>query len=90
MLRLQSGPSSSLVQRSPAFPGGSLLLILLFALGLLLGGCAAERGGPIAYDPAGFDRPPDAPRPPVMGSNYRLTSGDKVMITVYLVPELSK
>ena len=90
MLRLQSGPTSSLVQRSRALPDGPLLLILLFALGLLLGGCAAERGGPIAYDPAGFDRPPDAPRPPMMGSNYSLTSGDKVAVTVYLVPELSR
>ncbi|HEY0114517.1 MAG TPA: polysaccharide biosynthesis/export family protein [Allosphingosinicella sp.] len=69
---------------------GLLLLILLLASALLLGGCEAKRGGPIAYDPAGFDRPPDAPRAPIIGSSYSLTSGDKVAITVYLVPELSR
>jgi len=68
--------------------GASLSLFLVLAFGLLLGGCAPGRGGPIAYDVPNFTAP-DAPRVTTLGADYRITQGDKLNITVYQVKDLS-
>lgn len=54
--------------------------------------CAtAERGGTISYDqPAPAFQQPDAPRAPTFGANYRIATGDVLMVTVFQVEALSK
>lgn len=56
---------------------------------LLVSGCAATRGGPIPYEAPNFGAP-DAPRPTIIGEGYRISTGDKLLITVYQVEDLSR
>lgn len=57
---------------------------------VLVSGCNATRGGPIAYEvPPNFERP-DAPRAATFGADYRIATGDTLAVTVYQVEPLSK
>jgi polysaccharide biosynthesis/export protein len=54
-----------------------------------LAACTGSRGGPIPYGGANLSVP-DPPRAVVMDANYRVTTGDKLRITVYQVEALSR
>lgn len=58
-------------------------------LALAVSGCAASRGGPIAYNQPELGRP-DAPRPVLDVANYRIATGDLLAINVFQVEALSK
>jgi len=57
--------------------------------GLLVTACAAERGGPIPYNPPNFGTP-DAPRVGAIGEGYRIATGDRLNIQVYQVEDMSR
>ena len=64
-------------------------LMALAGMVALTGGCASSRGGPLPYEVPNFSAPA-APRASVLGENYRITTGDKLAITVYQVEDLSR
>ena len=51
---------------------------------------AGSRGGPIPYEAPPTFSTPDAPRASTFGSNYRISTGDMLNITVFRVDALSK
>ncbi len=57
--------------------------------GCVLSGCASGPKGDIAYAPATF-RAPDVVAPTVSDAPYRLSALDKLTVSVYRVPELSR
>ena len=54
----------------------------------VLAGCADKRGGPIAYNPAGFGTP-DAPSVASLDANYRIAPLDKLSVRVFRMTDLS-
>jgi polysaccharide export outer membrane protein len=58
------------------------------AAACLLAGCADKRGGPIAYNPAGFGTP-DAPSVASLDANYRIAPLDKLTVNVFRMKDLS-
>lgn len=55
---------------------------------LLLVGCAGSRGGPVAYDVAGFG-PPDVPAALEESRVYRAGIGDELSVRVFAAPEFT-
>ncbi len=55
---------------------------------VVLAGCADSRGGPIAYNVAGFGAP-DAPKVLALEENYRIAPLDTVTVKVFKMADLS-
>jgi polysaccharide biosynthesis/export protein len=62
--------------------------IACLALSCALAGCADKRGGPIAYNPAGFGTP-DAPSVVSLDANYKIAPLDKLTIRVFRMADLT-
>lgn len=61
---------------------------LILVAALMLSGCAGSRGGPIPYEPEGFQAP-DAPQPLQLSEDYKIAPLDTLKISVFQVPDLS-
>jgi len=68
-------------------PAVAQLLIASAATCLLLG-CADSRGGPIAYDVAGFGIP-DSPKLVPLEAGYKIAPMDTVSVKVFKMPDLT-
>jgi len=68
-------------------PAVAPLLIASAATCLLLG-CADSRGGPIAYDVAGFGIP-DSPKLVPLEAGYKIAPMDTVSVKVFKMPDLT-
>lgn len=80
-------PPASAFIASPV--GARLLFVaLVLAAAALLSGCAGSRGGPIPYEPTGFQAP-DAPQPLKLDEDYKIAPLDTLKISVFQVPDLS-
>lgn len=78
-----------LIERLRAFSHGMARLSLcLFALTLVTA-CTAERGGSIPYATQPLAAP-DIARTPMLTADYRINTGDKIVVTVYRVEDLSR
>ena len=64
------------------------LSLCLCAL-VLVTACQSSRGGPIPYATQELARP-DVPAPVMVGADYRITTGDKLAVTVFRVEDLSR
>lgn len=62
--------------------------VLLLAVACAIAGCADKRGGPIAYNPAGFGTP-DAPSVVSLDENYRIAPLDKLAVRVFRMNDLT-
>lgn len=68
---------------------GVFRLLPAFMALAALAACAGSRGGPIAYDVAGF-KAPDAAKPAVFPEDYTVSPGDTLAIGVFQAEALSK
>ena len=68
-------------------PAVAQLLIASAATSLLFG-CADSRGGPIAYDVAGFGIP-DSPKLVPLEAGYKIAPMDTVSVKVFKMPDLT-
>ncbi|HEY5723621.1 MAG TPA: polysaccharide biosynthesis/export family protein [Allosphingosinicella sp.] len=65
-----------------------LLAALVLAAAILVSGCTGSRGGPIPYEPTGFQAP-DAPQPLKLDEDYKIAPLDTLKIAIFQVPDLS-
>ena len=65
-----------------------IITVACLSASCVLAGCADKRGGPIAYNPAGFGTP-DAPSAASLDTNYRIAPLDKLVINVFRMKDLS-
>ncbi|HMJ92960.1 MAG TPA: polysaccharide biosynthesis/export family protein [Allosphingosinicella sp.] len=65
-----------------------LFVALILAAAMLLTGCVGSRGGPIPYEPQGFQAP-DAPQPLRLEDDYKIAPLDTLKISIFQVPDLS-
>lgn len=62
-------------------------ILIAAATGLLLG-CADSRGGPIAYDVAGFGVP-DSPKLVALEAGYKIAPMDTLTVKIFKMPDLT-
>jgi polysaccharide biosynthesis/export protein len=62
--------------------------LIPMSISVALAGCADSRGGPIAYNVAGFGAP-DAPKVLALEDNYRIAPLDTVSVKVFKMADLS-
>lgn len=70
------------------FAGAMAKLSLSLCAMVLVTACQSSRGGPIPYATQEL-APPDRPAAAAIGEDYRITTGDKLAVTVFRVEDLS-
>ncbi len=88
--RLLTGLGALLPSFARARRATPLYLILPLALLSACSPNAGSRGGPISYEAPPSFNTPDGPRAAVYGASYRVSTGDRLNITVFRVEALSK
>ena len=65
-----------------------VMVMALGLSGLLFGGCADKRGGPIPYNVSSFGTP-DAPQIVALDAGYKIAPMDTLTVKVFRMPDLS-
>ena len=87
-LKNMSGPKK-MTELFRLFTRAAAKLSLCLCALVLVTACQSSRGGPIPYATQEL-APPDRPVPTAIGTDYRITTGDKLAVTVFRVEDLSR